>query len=207
MGHRTDWLALAGTSRVSGYTRKSSSGKTVHVDAYTRSVKDMSLSELRDEYHRLKNSTSSGDRNRLNSVLSELRTSFPTSSRELRAVAEKRLGSSSEAEKGGSALDKVKRAAGATLDTVTGVGARRKADMQRLDSAMENLQSAYSSKPKPGSDPAAAAAAIKKAGSLDGVGNLSDSELEAIVKATKWGEEGDEWGERAQDILAKRKKG
>lgn len=42
-------LSLAGTERVSGYNRRSSTGKTVHVDAYTRSPGKMTNGEIRDE--------------------------------------------------------------------------------------------------------------------------------------------------------------
>lgn len=76
MGHRTDWLALSVMSRVSGYSRRSKSGKTVQVDAYTRSIDKMSFDELQKEFTRLKDSTKPADVNRRNAVVSRLRTSF-----------------------------------------------------------------------------------------------------------------------------------
>lgn len=48
MGEKVDHLvvALAGSEHVSGYTRVSSTGRTVHVGAYTRSPGDMTNSEI-----------------------------------------------------------------------------------------------------------------------------------------------------------------
>ncbi len=54
-------VRLAGSQQVDGYTRKSSTGKTVHVDAYTRSVSKMSVPELQAESKELSASGSVGD--------------------------------------------------------------------------------------------------------------------------------------------------
>lgn len=78
MGEQIDrlTLALAGTSRVKSYFRKSKTGKTVHVDAHTRSVDKMNFQELQDEFKRLQNATAPADVNRRVAVVSRLRTSF-----------------------------------------------------------------------------------------------------------------------------------
>lgn len=75
MGDATDKVvALAGTTRVDGYTRRSSTGKTVHVDAYTRSPSKMSLPELNAELAEFRKSENKTDaeRNRYAAVYNEV---------------------------------------------------------------------------------------------------------------------------------------
>lgn len=74
MGDAVDKLiALAGTERVSGYTRRSSTGKTVHVSAYTRSPGDMSVDDLNAEINDLMDDDTPRGKNRQQQLFSELR--------------------------------------------------------------------------------------------------------------------------------------
>lgn len=66
-------IALAGSERVGSYTRKSKTGKTIHVDAYTRSPGDMANAELFKEYKGLKGSAEPQDRNRFSQITNEIR--------------------------------------------------------------------------------------------------------------------------------------
>lgn len=71
-------VALAGTERVSGYTRQSSTGKTVRVGAYTRSPGKMKNNELADEILSLRKSPGSSgltgpqEKNRLKALENEV---------------------------------------------------------------------------------------------------------------------------------------
>lgn len=71
-------LALSGMTRVEGYTRKSKSGKTVHVDSYTRSPGKMSNLDIYNELVELdhKSSTYQGSaksKNREAQLMTEVR--------------------------------------------------------------------------------------------------------------------------------------
>jgi hypothetical protein len=70
-------VALSLVSRVKAYTRTSSTGKQVHVDAYTRTLSKMSMMDLHIEYNRVKASKAPVDRNRLQQVLNEIRRRDP----------------------------------------------------------------------------------------------------------------------------------
>jgi predicted kinase len=69
-------LALAGTEHVSSYTRTSSTGKTVHVGAYTRDPGEMSNTDLFKEYKALSGGTSglpdTQKRSRMAAVVQEI---------------------------------------------------------------------------------------------------------------------------------------
>lgn len=72
-------IALAGTEHVGSYMRKTKSGKTVHVSAYTRSPGDMNNNELFKEYTTLKKGSedtglsNAQAKNRLNQITNEIR--------------------------------------------------------------------------------------------------------------------------------------
>lgn len=67
-------IALAGPEHVSGYTRKTKTGKTVHVSSYTRDPGDMANTELYSEFKGLSGKTSDPQaRNRLQRVVTEIR--------------------------------------------------------------------------------------------------------------------------------------
>lgn len=234
MGHRTDWLALAGTSRVKSYFRKSASGKTVQVDAYTRSVDKMSFQELQAEFKRLQGSTKPSDVNRRTAVVSRLRTShnhepgesFDADKSTAAGVAERKrisaennaridreriaAGKPSQAEN----LERIKKSAAENRARID----RERTEAERIkairalgpyptDSEINGVNARFGAETREAKREAAgpaAAAAIKKAGSIKGLNDLSATELRAIVTATKWNEPGDQWGERAQMLLRDR---
>lgn len=66
-------IALAGTERVSGYTRKTKTGKTVRVSSYTRDPGEMSNMELFKEFKSLGSAGDSQAKNRKQRVLNEIR--------------------------------------------------------------------------------------------------------------------------------------
>jgi hypothetical protein len=66
-------IALAGRISVEGYSRKTKSGKTVQVDAYTRSPGDMSNQELYDEVQSLSGKVDPQSSNRRVALHTEIR--------------------------------------------------------------------------------------------------------------------------------------
>lgn len=68
----TRLVALAGTERVSSYTRTSKTGKTVHVSAYTRDPGKMSNVDLVQEYASLKDKVDPQSRNRAQQIVNEV---------------------------------------------------------------------------------------------------------------------------------------
>lgn len=66
-------IALAGTERVGSYTRKTKSGKTVHVDAYTRDPGTMSNGDLFKAFKDLKGKPDAQSRNQHARVVTEIK--------------------------------------------------------------------------------------------------------------------------------------
>ena len=66
-------LPLAGRVQVEGYTRKTKTGKTVRVSAYSRSLSKMSLTDLVKELKSFSGDLSSEDRTRQSQVINEMR--------------------------------------------------------------------------------------------------------------------------------------
>lgn len=234
MGEQIDrlTLALAGTSRVKSYFRKSKTGKTVHVDAHTRSVDKMNFQELQDEFKRLQNATSPADVNRRASVVSRLRTSFDHKPGEAfnsekstaAGVAErKRVSAENNAR-----IERDRIAAGRPsqaerLAAIKKSAAENNARIDRERMEAERIRAIDALGPYPTDDDidavnanySPAALAVQKAKTIEGLDNLSDRDLKVIVgSVTRSGRYLSNaparpnipaaWAKRAQEILRER---